>query len=1181
MVCSTRITNSPAACDRVRAAIFHHDCTHLLMTSESIIAITLLIASALTSGFFAYMHSLRRQAYLMLWSAGWCLLALHYLSPALEPWVAVAPWQSAVNEWLLAAAALLFFSTARVYTEASPLVRPQIAAGAVFVVWSAAFYLHSINISPQLGVAVVLCATAWTFYQESRRHETFADLLLAGSFLSWGAILIGELLLTRRISGSLHAMEILPQLFAAALMVMGLYEEEKRRVEHNMLALSNVNLATSGFVGPEIQLMLSHALERVLSVVRMPAGALFLHHGTAEGPTSVVAVGLTENFCAVSQEEGLDDHLVDLVARLGGLVVFRDLGRDASWVALESEEAFRRFRQLAMSQHLRTVVGISLQAKEQAFGVLFLGTPDSRRFTPAELRLLLALGHQIGMAVENSYLVQQSSRRTQELNILNEIGRALSSTLDPDTLFETILTEMKRLFDVNQFCITLHDPVRNEMRFEVEVRDGKQLPKRSRPLNDRYVIEYLMRTRQPLLIRENYAEEMRRLGLEPENTDSGCFCGVPLLLYERPIGTMIVQSPQERTLDTGHLEMMRVLASEAVIALENARLFREERTKSRHLTLLNNISRNMIVTLNPDEMLAKIGDELEQGLDYSHIGIGLMEYSSKEIVINAEAGRRKGALGRRLELDGNVVGRVARTGQMAIVSYDSADSPGEPVLEGSVTAIALPIVYADQLHGVLYVETDTAADFPQEEMLFLGTLADLISGALHNSLTYQKAQEQAITDGLTGLKTHRFFMDALTGEWKRSTRAGRSFSLVLMDLDRFKFVNDFYGHLDGDLVLQRVAHILEENCRRSDVVARYGGDEFVILMPETDAEQAHQLTTKLRAWVCADSVLREKNVTSSFGVASFPLNGSTPQELIQVADSSMYLSKHQGGNTVSTADQYNPNDSRKWKRDVLDAYLGVTLKRLFSTGPDAFEEIYNRIEQFARSLAETTASDPNPPEKRNSKYSEGPSFEPLPATVMDTLTSLALAVDAKDRFTQGHSQKVSTYAVLIAEAIGLEGTQVEEVRLGAMLHDVGKVGILESILNKNGPLNPDEWETMKRHVEYGAKLLEPLHGTEHIREMVAHHHEFFDGSGYPDGLSGSRIPLGARIIAIADAYDTITSTRTYKKARTPDEAFLELERCGNAQFDPELVRVFVSRMREFPNPIISNTAPEREPQAVR
>src|ERR1700752_5137094 len=220
------------------------------MTSNSIIAITLLAASALTSGFFAYMHNIRRQAYLLLWSAGWCLLSLHYLSPALEPWTTVAPWQDAVNEWLLAAAALLFFSTARVYTNSDPWVRPQIAVGGVFAVWSAAYYMHAISMPPQLGVAVVLSGVAWMFYQESRRHETFAGLLLGTVFLSWGAILLGEWLLGTTIASSLKALEILPQLFAAALMVMGLYEEEKRRVEQNMLALSNVNLATSSFVGP-------------------------------------------------------------------------------------------------------------------------------------------------------------------------------------------------------------------------------------------------------------------------------------------------------------------------------------------------------------------------------------------------------------------------------------------------------------------------------------------------------------------------------------------------------------------------------------------------------------------------------------------------------------------------------------------------------------------------------------------------------------------------------------------------------------------------------------------------------------------------------------------------------------------------------------------------------------------
>jgi diguanylate cyclase (GGDEF)-like protein/putative nucleotidyltransferase with HDIG domain len=483
-----------------------------------------------------------------------------------------------------------------------------------------------------------------------------------------------------------------------------------------------------------------------------------------------------------------------------------------------------------------------------------------------------------------------------------------------------------------------------------------------------------------------------------------------------------------------------------------------------------------------------------------------------------------------------------------------------------VAAIALPVFYAEQLHGILYIESSVPVDFSEEEVLLLRTLADLIAGALHNALSFQKAQEQAITDGLTGVKTHRFFMEALSAEWKRSTRAGRAFALVLMDLDRFKFVNDFYGHLEGDLVLQRVGQILETNCRRSDVVARYGGDEFVILMPETNMEHARQLAGKLRGWVSADPLLREKNISASFGIACYPLHGSSPQELIQVADASMYLSKHQGGNAVSTADHFDPNEAKKWKRDVLEAYLGVTLKRLFSTGPEAFEEIYQRLRQFTESLA---ATEPNN-DKPAALKSLGP--QQLPQAVLDTVTSLAFAIDAKDHYTQGHSQKVSAYAALIAEAMGLEDAEIEEIRLGAVLHDIGKVGIPESILNKNGPLNPEEWETMKSHVKFGAKILDPLTPLARIREMVLHHHEFFDGSGYPESLTGEGIPLGARIIAVADAYDTITSDRTYKKARTATDALAELERCANAQFDGAIVELFVRTMRKLPNPIIEVAA---------
>src|SRR5205814_6907569 len=199
-------------------------------------------------------------------------------------------------------------------------------------------------------------------------QETLADRLLAVSFASWGVLWIALHFLdtTPELQGAgMSVVAAAPCAFVAMLMVMALYEEEKRRIERNMLALSNLNLATSSFVGGEIQRMLSQALDRVLGVVRLPAGALFLHHGDPQGPTSVVAVGLSDEFCRAAQNEALDDYLVGLVARPGGLLGFRDL-RDDSLSALDKEKSIRRFRELALAQGLRSVVAISLQAKERS-----------------------------------------------------------------------------------------------------------------------------------------------------------------------------------------------------------------------------------------------------------------------------------------------------------------------------------------------------------------------------------------------------------------------------------------------------------------------------------------------------------------------------------------------------------------------------------------------------------------------------------------------------------------------------------------------------------------------------------------------------------------------------------------------------------------------------------------------
>ncbi len=1129
-----------------------------MLADANLVSAGLAAGTAVAAGVFAYLRELKRERYLTFWAVGWCFLCLHYVAADFRLQLESAGWLWFGEETFLAAASVIFFSSALDYAQKNRRWLLEATGFSFFLIWTVAARLGAIPVAPDWGMAALLFGAAGVCWDYGRRQEARADRLLGAAFVLLGLLPLGEIY-SAQSDFTVQRLGILlsaPQLLAAALMLVAACERQNSRVEKNLLALSNLNVAASGLMSGEAERVLSQALQRVLAVAGFPCGAVLLNQGKFNDKKPVVSEGCSETLRAELEQQDLRDYLFQLTTRLGGLALFRELGRNAAWTALEREEMFSRFRRLALREKFETAVTIGLQSREQMTGVLLLAAPDRRDLTGAEFRLLAAVGQQMGMAVDNSRLMQDTWRRSEELHVLNEIGQALSSTLEPNALLEKIYEEMHRLFRMADFFIALQDQERGRIRFELEVVDGVRREKRSRPAGN-HLAEYILRTHQALLIPRNFAMETSKMGIEPMQK-SGSFCGVPLVVQDRVIGVMALRSLQEDLFDEGHLKLLRVLANQAAIALENARLMREEQTRARHLALLNNISRHAIAMLHPDEMLARIAEQLERGLTFDHMGIALLDANSKEMVIRAEAGRRRGALGSRLRSGASLVERVASSGQMGVVQEPGGDHGGGLVLEGSASAVAVPLLFAEQVHGVLYVETAARRDFSEEEIQLLSTLGDLISGALHHALTLQKAREQAVTDGLTGVKTHRYLMEALSAEWKRSTRAGRPFCLLLADLDRFKFVNDFFGHLEGDLVLKRVGRIFEQNCRSSDVIARYGGDEFVILMPETDLEQSRQLAEKLRACIFADSFLRAKNVTASIGIAGFPHHGSTPQELIQVADASMYLSKHQGGNTVSTAANLNADEARQWKRDVLEAYLGVTLKRLFSTGPEAFAEIRRRLQQFSSSL-------PAPEPAEGDAGGPGRAI-PLAPAVIETVSSLALAIDAKDPYTQGHSPKVAGYAALIAEGLGLSEEEIEQIRLGGMLHDLGKVGVPENILNKNGPLNPEEWEIMKEHVRFGDQLLEPLESLKAVRAMVLHHHEMFDGSGYPAGLAGEEIPLGARIIAIADAYDTITSDRTYKKARPPQAALAEIERCAGAQFDPLLVGIFAEAIRDIAKP---------------
>jgi diguanylate cyclase (GGDEF)-like protein len=459
--------------------------------------------------------------------------------------------------------------------------------------------------------------------------------------------------------------------------------------------------------------------------------------------------------------------------------------------------------------------------------------------------------------------------------------------------------------------------------------------------------------------------------------------------------------------------------------------------------------------------------------------------------------------------------------------------------------LCIPISYGDSLLGVLNVESKQEDAFSPQDVLVMNTLADLLATALHNAFDYQKLQQQSITDGLTGIKTRRFFWESLSSEWKRASRSGRSFSVVLIDLDKFKEVNDSRGHLEGDLVLARVGRLLEQKCRQSNVVARYGGDEFIILMPETGVEQAQILAERLRLWLATDPMLSEHHITGSFGVATFPKHGFSSEEIIRVADAGMYLSKREGGDRVSVAEEFSEGDAFAVQRQLVSSYIDGFLQRQH-TGPEHVEELITTLKKLC-----------------------GGEKDCDPDVLRESIEIMNHSAEARELNIGGHGEMVARYCEIIARALSLPPEDVDDLAYAARVHDVGKIFVPERILNKPGPLNDDEFYVVKMHAHVASEILATLPDSETLQQAVKHHHEAFDGSGYPDGLRGEQIPLWARILAIADAYVNMTTDRSFSPAKTAEQALSEMERLSGIRYDGMLVRILIRELKgeKAPRPL--------------
>jgi len=392
---------------------------------------------------------------------------------------------------------------------------------------------------------------------------------------------------------------------------------------------------------------------------------------------------------------------------------------------------------------------------------------------------------------------------------------------------------------------------------------------------------------------------------------------------------------------------------------------------------------------------------------------------------------------------------------------------------------------------------------------------ELLNSHLTNARLYLEARLSSLTDALTKVGSRKLLENKIEAECARAKRYKRSFSVGIIDLDNFKAINDILGHSTGDSALIELAKSMKNNTRDADILARYGGDEFVVLMPETKVNDAFILLERLRAKVQEINIAEKISMTISCGIAEWlPDSGDSVSDVTRRADLALYEAKSSGRNCVKVWDE---TMSKILKADEIDTDKIQKLKRRIAGLSEQSEKMF-----------------------------------------IQSIWGLVQALEAKDIYAKRHSENVMHYSVGIGSAMKIAPAQIEVIRRAAMIHDIGKIGIPDTILSKPDVLTRHEHKVVEQHPLIAVRILSKMEFLGREMSIVRHHHEKWNGQGYPDGLSANSIPFGARIMAVADTLDALTSNRSYRQSRTVAEAIHILVDSAGYEFDPNVVKAAVN-----------------------
>ena len=585
----------------------------------------------------------------------------------------------------------------------------------------------------------------------------------------------------------------------------------------------------------------------------------------------------------------------------------------------------------------------------------------------------------------------------------------------------------------------------------------------------------------------------------------------PLISRGNLIGILALDKKKSGRYSLDDINLAEDISSRVAVSLEKEYLQEQLRKREQELALVNRLAGVITSSLNIQEVYDVFIAGLREVVDVDFATIVLIEGDELYFSVLCTEVGSAWQTGERLSLKGTATKWVAER-KKALVELDLAQSrrfrTGEEYIKRGIRSIVyLPLLVKGEAIGCLIIASRRPKAYSPGEVRLLERLAAQIAAPVENSRLYAKAEQRARIDELTGLFNRRHFDERIKQEIDRHSRYRGMLSLILIDLDFFKDFNDKKGHLAGDKMLAKVGRLMEMSVRNVDMAFRYGGDEFAVLLPQATTDDAFVVAERIRGRIASEMGSKQAGITVSLGLASWPSDGVTPDEMFNAADRALYYAKRTGGNRTSVVSKMLP------------------------------------------SLTETVA-----PEIDIERES------------LNTIYALAATIEARDPYTYGHSRKVGRYAVALAEALGLPSEKVAIVSTAALLHDIGKIGIPDEVLNKVTELEPEEWELIRSHSKLSAAIVGHVPSLIPCLPAILHHQERWDGTGYPSGLKGEAIPLEARILAVADTFDAMTSPRSYRGPMPYKEVLEELKRCAGSQLDPKLVEAFL--------PIALATAPE-------